>query len=132
MVRKEAIDSVGLLDEGYFMYAEEVDWCWRMQQAGWPTYCIPSARVVHHGGASTRQFREQSTLNLWRSRKRLYDTFYNPVKRWLAYRMVILGMMVRSRSIEGAAKRAEITLVELEGRLAVYQEIIQRYRSNRE
>ena len=84
MVRREAIEAAGLLDEGYFMYAEEVDWCWRMQRAGWPFYCVPAARVIHHGGASTRQFRSQSFLNLWRSRQRLYDRFYGPVRRWLA------------------------------------------------
>ena len=42
MVRREAIEAAGLLDEGYFMYAEEVDWCWRMQRAGWPFFCVPS------------------------------------------------------------------------------------------
>ena len=56
MVRCEAIEAAGLLDEGYFMYAEEVDWCWRIQRAGWPFFCVPRARVIHHGGASTRQF----------------------------------------------------------------------------
>ena len=54
MARREAIDAVGLMDEGYFMYAEEVDWCWRMQRAGWPFFCIPSAHVIHHGGASAQ------------------------------------------------------------------------------
>ena len=43
MVRREAIEAAGLLDEGYFMYAEEVDWCWRIQRAGWPFYCVPAA-----------------------------------------------------------------------------------------
>ena len=66
MVRGAAIAAAGLLDEGYFMYAEEVDWCWRMRRAGWPFYCVPSAVVIHHGGASTRQFRSQSFVNLWR------------------------------------------------------------------
>ena len=56
MVRGAAIAAAGLLDEGYFMYAEEVDWCWRIRRAGWPFYCVPSAVVIHHGGASTRQF----------------------------------------------------------------------------
>ena len=52
MVRHKAIEAAGLLDEGYFMYAEEVDWCWRIRRAGWPFYCVPAARVIHHGGAS--------------------------------------------------------------------------------
>jgi N-acetylglucosaminyl-diphospho-decaprenol L-rhamnosyltransferase len=128
MVRKEAIDAVGLLDESYFMYAEEVDWCWRMSKAGWPTYCVPDARVVHHGGASARQVQEQSTRNLWLSRKRLNDTVYNPLQRWLAYHLVVLGMKARSREVVRAAERMEIPLDELDRRLALFKEILRSYR----
>jgi len=129
MVRREAIEAVGLLDEGYFMYAEEVDWCWRMQRAGWPLYCVPAARVVHHGGASARQFREQSYLNLWRSRRRLYEKFYGPLKRWLAYRIVQLGMWAESRRARRAAARGEISEAELRKRLTTYREISALYRT---
>ena len=91
------------------MYAEEVDWCWRMRRAGWPFYCVPSAVVIHHGGASTRQFRSQSFVNLWRSRRRLYDRFYGPVRRWLAGRIVRLGMGAEVRRVQAAPRRGEIT-----------------------
>jgi len=128
MVRREVIEAVGLLDEGYFMYAEEVDWCWRMQRAGWPLYCVPAARVVHHGGASARQFREQSYLNLWRSRQRLYGRFYGPLRRRLAYRIVRLGMWAESRRARRAAARGEIGEAELRRRLAVYREVARLYR----
>jgi GT2 family glycosyltransferase len=107
MVRREAMTAAGLLDEGYFMYAEEVDWCWRMRRAGWPCYCVPSARVIHHGGASSSQFRSQSMQNLWRSRKRLYDRFYGPVKRALAGSIVRLGMAAEKRRARAAATAAE-------------------------
>jgi GT2 family glycosyltransferase len=53
MMRTEAIQAAGLLDESYFMYAEEVDLCWRIQRAGWPFYCVPAAD--HHSGGSTRR-----------------------------------------------------------------------------
>ena len=130
MVRREAIEAVGLLDEGYFMYGEEVDWCWRMQRAGWPLFCVPAARVVHHGGASTRQFRQQSTLNLWRSRYRLYGKFYRPLKRWLTHRIVRLGMRTESRRARRAAARGEISESELQKRLATYREISTLYRTH--
>lgn len=110
MVRREAMAAAGLLDEGYFMYAEEVDWCWRMRRAGWPCYCVPSARVIHHGGASSSQFRSQSMRNLWQSRKRLYDRFYGPVRRKLAAGIVRLGMAAekrRAQAVANAAERAE-------------------------
>ena len=68
MIRAEAIAAVGLLDEGYFMYAEEMDWQRRIQAAGWPLYCVPTARITHHEGQSARQFRGSMTIALWRSR----------------------------------------------------------------
>lgn len=112
MVRREAIEAAGLLDDNYFMFAEEVDWCWRMQRAGWPFYCVPRARVIHHGGASTRQFRSQSTLNLWRSRQRLYGKFYSPAKQRLAARIVQLGMAEERRRVQAVARRGEIGAAE--------------------
>lgn len=118
MVRREAIQAAGLLDEGYFMYAEEVDWCWRIQRAGWPFYCIPAARVIHHGGASTRQFRAQSFLNLWQSRKRLYDRFYGPGQRALAGGIVRVGMWAEARRARAAAAQGAISATELAARLA--------------
>jgi N-acetylglucosaminyl-diphospho-decaprenol L-rhamnosyltransferase len=123
MVRGAAIAAAGLLDEGFFMYAEEVDWCWRIRRAGWPFYCVPSAVVIHHGGASTRQFRSQSFVNLWRSRRRLYDRFYGPVRRWLAGGVVRLGMRAEVRRVRAAAGRGEITSAELAERVAAAREV---------
>jgi len=123
MVRRAAIQAAGLLDEGYFMYAEEVDWCWRIQRAGWPFYCVPIAHVIHHGGASTRQFRAQSFLNLWQSRKRLYDRFYSRRQRWLAGWIVRLGMWAESRRARSAAARGLISAEELAARLAAARKV---------
>jgi N-acetylglucosaminyl-diphospho-decaprenol L-rhamnosyltransferase len=123
MVRGAAIEAAGLLDEGYFMYAEEVDWCWRIRRAGWPFYCVPSAVVVHHGGASTRQFRSQSFVSLWRSRRRLYERFYGPARRWLAGRIVRLGMRAEARRARAAAARGEITPAELAARVAAAHQV---------
>jgi N-acetylglucosaminyl-diphospho-decaprenol L-rhamnosyltransferase len=107
MARREAIAAAGLLDEGYFMYAEEVDWCWRMRNAGWRCYCVPSARVIHHAGASSSQFRSRSMRNLWRSRKRLYERFYGPAKRSAAAGIVRLGMAAEKRRARAATTPAE-------------------------
>lgn len=48
LVRKSVVDEIGLLDERFFMYYEEVDWCRRMSEAGWEVHYLPSARVIHH------------------------------------------------------------------------------------
>jgi len=64
LVRREATEEVGLFDERYFMFSEEVDWCYRFRKAGWSVVFVPEAEVVHVGGASWKKefdpmFREQ-------------------------------------------------------------------------
>jgi len=53
-VRAGAAESIGLFDERFFMYSEEVDWCRRFRAAGWRVWYLPSAEVRHHEGASSR------------------------------------------------------------------------------
>jgi len=55
MIRREAIDDVGGLDESYFMYSEEVDWCWKAKLNGWKIYYLAQAQVFHRGGQSIGQ-----------------------------------------------------------------------------
>jgi N-acetylglucosaminyl-diphospho-decaprenol L-rhamnosyltransferase len=56
MVRLEAIDDAGLLDDTFFMYGEDLDWCYRIKQRGWKVYYHPEAWVLHYKGAtSSRQ-----------------------------------------------------------------------------
>jgi GT2 family glycosyltransferase len=52
LVRREAVDAVGLFDESFFMFSEEVDWLTRFRRAGWKVLFYPGAEVVHVGGAS--------------------------------------------------------------------------------
>lgn len=55
LVRREAIEQVGLLDETFFMYGEDIDWCYRIKQAGWHIMYYPRTTVVHYKGASSRR-----------------------------------------------------------------------------
>lgn len=55
MLRGELLSTVGVLDDGFFMYDEDVDWCVRAARQGWALWLIPSARVVHHGGKSSQR-----------------------------------------------------------------------------
>jgi len=124
MVRREAIEQVGLLDEGFWMYCEEIDWCWRLHEAGWRAYCVPAARVVHHAGKSTGQVHVASFVALWRSRLRLYDKHYPPSKRRLAHRLVRLGMRWKMRQSRAAHHRGEINTAELTARLDACQTVL--------
>lgn len=53
MIRKEVLVEVGLLDDGYFLYFDEVDFCFRAARAGWPTYYVPASVVTHHQAQAT-------------------------------------------------------------------------------
>ena len=91
MVRRDAIAAAGLLDEAFFMYAEELDWCRRLQRAGWRLYCVPTAHITHLEGQSTRQFRAAMFVELWRSRLRLFGKHYGPLYRAALHVLVWLG-----------------------------------------
>ncbi len=55
MVRREVYERVGGLDESFFMYGEDLDWCYRIQQAGWKIYYVPSTQIIHYKGESAKR-----------------------------------------------------------------------------
>jgi len=63
MVRREVFESVGLMDEGYFLYFEETDFCLAARRANWECWYVPQSRVMHHAGQSTGVTGEQGSLN---------------------------------------------------------------------
>ncbi len=67
MVRKEAIDSVGMLDEDYFFFIEETDWCLRMRDAGWKIYHLPNAPIYHLQGKSKEKDPGAAWIEYYRS-----------------------------------------------------------------
>jgi N-acetylglucosaminyl-diphospho-decaprenol L-rhamnosyltransferase len=54
MIRRTLLDQIGGLDENYFLYFEETEFCWRAKRAGFPMWYVPQSRVVHIGGQSTK------------------------------------------------------------------------------
>ncbi|MEE8391764.1 MAG: glycosyltransferase family 2 protein [Anaerolineae bacterium] len=98
MIKSVVITDVGLMDEGFFMYCEEIDWCWRIHKAYWHIYCVPAARVIHHAGQSSGQVQIPSFVNLWTSRARLYARHHRPLARRLARTLVRAEMWRRMRA----------------------------------
>jgi N-acetylglucosaminyl-diphospho-decaprenol L-rhamnosyltransferase len=68
LARRESFTKVGLLDETFFMYSEEMDWCYRLKKAGQRVVFLPDARVVHHGGQSSRQVVAAQHIHFQRSK----------------------------------------------------------------
>ena len=76
MARREAVDRVGGLDERIFMYAEDVDWCYRFHQAGWEVWYLPQAPIIHYGGQSSKKRRKRMEAELYRSRVYFFRKHY--------------------------------------------------------
>lgn len=68
MVRRAAIDDVGSMDESYFMYTEETDWCYRMRRQGWRVVYLPEARATHLVAQSSHRAPERRRTQVYRSK----------------------------------------------------------------
>lgn len=111
MVRRDVAEATGGFDEAFHMYCEEIDWSWRIREAGWEIYTVPAAEVVHFGGESTKQIPARSIINLWGSRAQLYQKHYHSWRRRLAVWLASLGLRrraaaTRDRSLKEAYEHA--------------------------
>lgn len=98
MVRKEVMDAVGMLSEDFYMYYEEVEWCWRIRKAGYKVYYVPQSRVVHHWMGSVKQVSKAMTTRMFRSALTYYQKTGTPLDR-IAIRGVILMALAKYRVI---------------------------------
>jgi len=88
MVRREVIDTVGLMDEWYFLYVEDIDWCYRMWQRGWQVWYVPSAKIIHHHLAvSDKALLSQRSWIHFQSMVRFYRKFWAPDVPFLRIRL---------------------------------------------
>jgi GT2 family glycosyltransferase len=80
MVRREVIETVGLLDESFFIYGEELDWCYRMWGRGWRVVFAPGAEVVHLGGQAMDAASARRIVLLYLGQLKFYDKHYSRVR----------------------------------------------------
>ncbi len=125
LLRGTAVQSIGPLDEGFFMYCEEIDWCVRLRDRGWRIACVPAAKVVHHAGASTSQFRSLCFIHLWRSRKRLARKHGSAWRRLLFDAVLSAGLFTRSIADRLDVMRGRMEAAERNERLEAYRAIRQ-------
>ena len=92
LVRSEIREQVGLLDESYFMYGEDLDWAYRIKSAGWRIMYNPAARALHIKRASSSQFRDRSVRAFYEAMRifygRHYEGHYPRWFSWLIYRAI--------------------------------------------
>ncbi len=91
MVRREAIEQVGLMDEDYFLFFEETDLCYRMKRAGWKIYHVPQAQIIHFQGKSAEKEKERAKVEYYRSRY-IFFKKNRGISQWL---ILLIGLMVK-------------------------------------
>lgn len=96
VLRRVALDQVGLLDDQYFMYTEEVDLCYRLARASWKLWYLPKAVITHFGEASSKQVREEMYLQLYRSKVQFYRKFGGRSRVALYKPLVALAYLPRA------------------------------------
>ena len=94
IIRQEVLKEVGLLDEGYFTYFDDIDYCFNAQKRGWPTWYVPTSRVVHLVGQSTGVTKNPKRLPpyLFDARRRYFLKNHSPFYAALIDACMILGL----------------------------------------
>ena len=106
LLRRAAFNDVGSFDEGFFLFSEETDWCYRLREAGWQSFFFPDAEIVHVGGASWRA--ESATLFTEQVRGHLRFLAKHRGQRTTARARRVLLAALRMRSLVFRGERRKV------------------------
>jgi GT2 family glycosyltransferase len=95
LVRKSVIDQVGMMDEAFFMYSEEVDWCYRFKAAGWKILFTPEVECIHVWGGSSRAVKIETLIRLYRARVQFFRKHYGRLNAFLYKIILTFNSLVR-------------------------------------
>ena len=102
MIRREVVDSIGKLDERFFMYGEDMDLCLRTKKAGWKVMYYPDAKIIHYKGECSRSNSRKATFEFYRSmclfHKKHFAENHNPVINVIIYAGILLKALMSWRS----------------------------------
>ncbi|MFO7741697.1 MAG: glycosyltransferase family 2 protein [Anaerolineae bacterium] len=101
LARRQAAEAVGPMDEGFFMYSEELDWCRRFGEAGWRVVYLPTAQIIHHVGKSSEQVVAARHIHFQTSKVR-YFRKYHGAPTAEALRWMLLANYTWQLGLEGA------------------------------
>lgn len=96
IVRREALAQVGLLDEDFFMYGEDLDWCYRMRAAGWQIHYFPGTQIVHFKGESSRRSSFDSVRIFYQAMGLFVKKHFRPRLSVVAYALLHLAIWMRA------------------------------------
>jgi hypothetical protein len=89
LARREAIEQAGLMDEGFFMYSEEIDWCRRFREHAWRIVYLPQAQVIHYGGKSSEQVVAARHVHFQSSKVRYFRKYHGRLAAGLLRRFLL-------------------------------------------
>jgi GT2 family glycosyltransferase len=98
MARGEAVQQVGLLDENFFMYGEDLDWAYRIKQAGWKIYYNADVTVLHYKEATSkgnRAIRPKTRYEFYRAMHLFYRKHYAATTPSWLRALVLIGLILR-------------------------------------
>ncbi len=95
LLPRKVYETVGGMDEDFFMYGEEAEWCWRIRRAGWDVLYCPDTRITHHGGASAKQDWSSMSLALAKSQVLFLRKTRGTAVAWLANALMTLRDLPR-------------------------------------
>ena len=123
LTRREAVAQVGCMDEGFFMYSEELDWCRRIREAGWRVVYFPEARIVHHEGKSSEQVVPARHIYFQSSKVRYTRKYHgNAIAECL--RLWLLAQYVWQIGIEGTKWLTGHRRPLRAARIAAYRQVL--------
>jgi N-acetylglucosaminyl-diphospho-decaprenol L-rhamnosyltransferase len=105
LVRRQAVEQVGMLDEDFFMFSEETDWCYRFRKAGWKVLFFPGAEVTHVGGASWTRDYDPMYREQLRGHLRFFAKHDGPRQAERARRLLLAAMRMRSLVFRSGRRR---------------------------
>ncbi|MGL5828164.1 MAG: glycosyltransferase family 2 protein, partial [Angustibacter sp.] len=106
IIRKEVLDTVGGFDPYFFIYAEELDWCFRIWRGGWTVRFTPTAEVIHIHGGSFNATDGRRTILIYQSLKRYYHKHYSRRKYRAIFAMVAINSLWRILALAALQLRA--------------------------
>jgi GT2 family glycosyltransferase len=95
MVRREVIEKVGALDETFFFYGEDMDWCKRIRDAGWHVVFYPKAEIIHYGGASSANSPVRFYVEMFRAELQYWTKHYGRCGNVIIIAIIWLHMLIR-------------------------------------
>ena len=101
MLRRTAVDAVGLFDERFSILYNDVDLCMRIRGGGWKIVSLADGEVIHHGSQSTRRASPELRLEMYRNILLYYETHVHPLSGWILRPILPIRLAVATRSLHG-------------------------------